>query len=103
MAVRVQAAAGLRLDEIYRYTRKTWGTAQADRYVAGLFAAFESIETQGVVSRSVPAEFGVDGYFFRYERHIVYWKWLANGDVGIVTVLHDRMHQMRHFRDDAEP
>ena len=25
---------------------------------------------------------------------------LADGDVGIVTVLHERMHQMERFRDD---
>jgi len=54
-----------------------------------------------VASRPVPAEFGVEGYVFRYERHFVYWRRLANGDIGIVTVLHERMHQMDRFRDDA--
>jgi toxin ParE1/3/4 len=74
MAIRVQEAASVRLDEIYRYTRDRWGEAQAETYVTGLFAAFERIERRGVMSRPVPAEFGVEGYFFRYERHFVYWK-----------------------------
>ena len=101
MAVRVQEGASRRLDEIYRYTRDRWGAAQAERYLTGLFAAFERIEAHGVASRPVPAEFGVEGYVFRYERHFVYWRRLANGDIGIVTVLHERMHQMDRIRDDA--
>lgn len=102
MAIRVQEAASVRLDEIYRYTRDRWGEARAETYVVGLFAAFERIETHGVMSRPVPAEFGVDGYFFRDERHFVYWKRLADGDIGIVTILHERMHQIERFKDDFE-
>ena len=101
--VRVQEAALLRLDDIHRHTRGRWGAEQADRYITGLFAAFERIECRGVASKPVPAEFGVAGYFFRYERHFVYWRWLPNGDIGIVTILHERMHQIDRFRDDFGP
>ena len=99
-AVRVQGSAALRMDEIYRYSRERWGRARADTYINGLFDGFERIAEGGVASRPVPAEFGVDGYCFRYEKHIVYWKWLTNGDVGIVTVLHERMHQFDRFQED---
>lgn len=98
--VRIQQAASHRLDEIYRYTRSQWGAAQAETYITGLFAAFEQIADRGVPSRPIPAEFGVDGYVFRYEQHFVYWKHLANGDIGIVTILHARMHQFGRFRED---
>ena len=100
MAVRVQQAASHRLDDIYRYTRERWGEAQADRYVTGLFDAFARIGTHGVISRPIPAEFGVDGYVFRYEKHFVYWRRLSNGDIGVVTILHERMHQIERFRED---
>ena len=100
MAVRVQQGASHRLDDIYRYTRERWGEAQADRYVTGLFDAFARIETHGVTSRPVPAEFGVEGFVFRYQHHFVYWRRLSNGDIGIVTVLHERMHQIERFRED---
>ena len=99
-SVRVQEAASHRLDEIYRYTRDQWGVEQAERYITGLFDAFGKIDTHEVMSRPIPAEFGVDGYFFRYERHFVYWRKLSNGDIGIVTILHERMHQIDRFRDD---
>lgn len=79
---------------------RRWGEGQAERYIAGLFNAFDRIESHGVASKPVPAEFGVQGYFFRYQRHFVYWRRLSNGDIGIVTILHERMHQVDRFRDD---
>jgi len=54
----------------------------------------------GIVSKPIPAEFGVEGFFFRYERHFVYWRHLSNGDIGIVTVLHERMQRIDRFRED---
>lgn len=100
MAVRVQEAASRRLDEIFRHTRDHWGEAQAESYITGLFAAFEGIESHATLSRPIPAEFGVDGFFFRYRHHFVYWRRLSNGDIGIVTVLHERMHLIERFGDD---
>ena len=100
MVVLVQEAASLLLDEIYRYTRDRWGAEQADRYITDLFAAFGKIEVHGVASRPIPAEFAIDGSYFRYAHHFVYWRRLSNGDIGIVTILHERMHQMDRFRDD---
>ena len=97
----VQKTASFRIDEIYRYTLKQWGAGKAESYIAGLFEAFEKIETHEVLSRPIPAEFGVDGFFFRYEKHFVYWKYLSTGVVGIVTVLHERMHQFERFNDDG--
>jgi plasmid stabilization system protein ParE len=99
--VRVQQAASCRLDEIYRYTQDRWGKLQADRYITGLFEAFEGIETRKTLSRPIPAEFGIEGYFFRYERHFIYWRRLSDGAIGIVTILHERMHQIDRFREDS--
>lgn len=98
----VQEAASHRLDEIYRYTRSRWGSEQANTYITGLFEAFGKIETHEVNSRPVPAEFGVEGYYFRFEKHFVYWKTLGSGEIGIVTILHERMHQLDRFREDFE-
>lgn len=103
MPVQIQQAASHRLDDIYRYTRDRWGEAQADRYVTGLFDAFARIGSHGIVSRPIPAAFGVDGYVCRYEKHLIYWRRLSNGDIGVVTVLHERMHQIERFREDFGP
>lgn len=98
--VLIQEAASFRLDEIYRYTASHWGKTQAERYIQGLFDAFEGIEHHTTLSRPLPAEFGIEGYFFRYQRHFVYWRRLSNQDIGIVTILHERMHQIGQFRND---
>lgn len=97
---RVQKAAGERLDEIYVYTRETWGELQADRYIRGLFGRFEAIAARVFPWRAIPADFGVSGYFCRYESHFIYWKLLDGDTVGIVTILHEKMHQIERFRDD---
>lgn len=99
--VRIQEAASWRLDEIYRYTRKRWGAQQADRYITGLFEAFDAIATGRMPSHTIPAEFVIEGNYFRYERHFVYWRRLSSGDIGIVTILHERMHQIDRFREDS--
>jgi len=99
MAVRIQEAASLRLDDIFCYTRDRWGEAQAARYITGMFEAFDRIDTHGILSKPIPAAFGLEGCFFRYEKHFVYWRRLSNGDIGIVTILHERMHQIDRFRD----
>lgn len=98
--VRIQEAASFRIDEIYQYTRDRWGSDQAHTYITGLFEAFNKIATHEVMSRPVPAEFGIEGFFFCYEKHFVYWKKLCNGDIGVVTILHDQMHQIDRFRED---
>lgn len=53
-----------------------------------------------MASRPGPAELGVEGFFLRDERHLVYWRRLSSGDIGIVTLLHERMHRIVRFRGD---
>ncbi len=97
---RVQRVAGDRIDEIYVYTRDRWGEAQAERYVTGLFARFDAIAAREFPWRAIPAEFGVSGFFCTYEKHVIYWKMLGDGTVGIVTVLHQRMHLAERLKDE---
>ena len=73
---------------------------RADAHILGLFAVFERIETQGALSGPIPAAFGCDGFLCRYDSHSVHWRGPGNGDIGIVTILHGRMHQLDRFRED---
>jgi toxin ParE1/3/4 len=97
---RVQRIAGHRLDDIYVYTREEWGEAQAERYINGMFARFEAIAAREFPWRAIPAEFEVSGFVCKFEHHFIYWKILANGMVGIVTILHERMHQIDRLKQD---
>jgi len=98
----IQRAASFRIDALYRYSLGRWGKETADEYIKGLFLTFEGIASRCTVSRPIPAEFGVDGFFYRYRNHFVYWKHLSNGRVGIVTILHERMHQIERFKEDYQ-
>jgi toxin ParE1/3/4 len=42
-------------------------------------------------------------YFARAEQHVVYWRERADGAIGIVTILHERMHQLEQLRAVWEP
>jgi len=100
VSFRVQEAAARRLDDIYIYTRDTWGEAQADQYIRALFSTFEAIAARAIAWRTIPAEFGIEGYYCRFEHHYIYWRLLPDDAIGIVTILHERMHQMDRFRED---
>lgn len=100
--IRIQKAASFRLDEIYQYSFSKWGASQAESYILSLFEAFEKIESHEVFSKPIPAELGVEGFYFRHQKHFIYWKYLEDGSVGIVTILHERMHQLERFRMDRE-
>ena len=99
----LEAGANQALDDIYAYTDETWGAAQAKRYLTGLFARLEDISERLVPWRAVPEEFGVQAWFCRYEHHVIYWKELSDGQIGIMAILHERMHQAAQLRiiDDA--
>jgi len=98
----VQRAAGFRLDDIYRYTKDQWGKEQADRYINGLFEHFQSIANRTAFSKPIPAILEVDGFVSCYEHHYIYWKHLEDDTVGIVTILHERMHQIDRLKDDFD-
>jgi len=100
----VRSAASARLEEIYRYTSHQFGAAQADKYLDGAFNLFEDIAERRVAWRRIPGEFGVEGYFTRYQSHFVFWKLRPDGQIAIVAILHQRMDLGRRLREDtSEP
>jgi plasmid stabilization system protein ParE len=100
MNVEVQDIAAYRIKDLYHFGRARWGEAKSQAYVAGLLEAFERIASGEAQSRPIPAEFGEAGFVTRYRSHIIYWRHLDPDTVGIVSVLHERMHQTRRFHDD---
>ena len=97
----VESAALRRLDEITDYTHRTWGEEQAVDYVDGLFAEFAAIAGRSVPWRSSPAELGVSGFRHRYRSHFIYWRVSSNGEIAIMTILHQRMQQALHLDEVA--
>lgn len=96
----VLKSAVFRIENIFRYTQENWGKEQANLYIDGMFERFNQIADKKSNSRPIPAEFEISGFFTQYEKHYIYWKELGSEQVGIVTVLHQRMHQIERFKED---
>jgi toxin ParE1/3/4 len=97
----IQPNASARLEEIYRFTLQRFGQARADRYLDGAFALFEDMAARRIIWRRIPPEFGVDGFFARYQSHFVFWKLRSEGQIAIVAILHRRMDIGRRLQDEA--
>lgn len=98
----VLGVAGRQIDTIYRYSRKRWGETQAQKYVLGLFDCFQRIADKQVIWQSIPPEFAVEGYVTRYEKHFIFWRVLPSGNVGIFSVLDQRMDVGSHLPSDVK-
>jgi len=98
----IEASANAAIDDLYAYTIERWGEDQADKYLSGLFARFEAIVSNDVLWRPVPPELEITAWVSRYEHHYIYWKQLDDGRVGIMAVLHERMHQAARLVELSE-
>jgi len=98
----VSDAASLRIDEIYRYARKTWGDPQARKYILGLFDLFDQLARRERPWRVIPAEFGVQGYFTQYEKHFVFWRKRKDCGISILSILAQNMDVANHLSSDAK-
>lgn len=63
MAVRIFKSARARLIEVWNYSERTWGVAQADKYLQGLVTAMEAVQSEPHRWRPLRHE-GLPGVFF---------------------------------------
>jgi toxin ParE1/3/4 len=79
------------LSNIWEYTVDTWSERQADDYYNMLIASFQKITENprlfGLKYEEI-AE-GLRGY--RANKHIIFYRILADGDILIIRILHQRM------------
>jgi toxin ParE1/3/4 len=79
------------LTNIWEYTVDTWSERQADDYYNMLIASFQKITENprlfGLKYEEI-AE-GLRGY--RANKHIIFYRILADGDILIIRILHQRM------------
>lgn len=100
---RVLDSAAARIDDIYDYTLTTWGEAQARADIEGLFEHFAEVSARGIPWRPIPKDFGVEGHFTRYERHLIFHKVLSDGTIGIAAILHERMDVAGRIHSEFNP
>ncbi len=100
MEVKFLRAARSRLLEIWDYTERTWGEAQADKYVRGLVNTIHEAADDRHRWRPVLDE-GLPGiYFIRYERHFIFFRAISPDTIGVISVLHENMNVPMRLRED---
>ena len=100
MPHKIYPAARRRIIEMWRYTDKTWGEKQADKYVRGLYEAIDEIAIKKYLWRKIEHEDVVGIYFIRYEHHYVFFRELSKNELGIVNVLHESMDIPNRLKED---
>jgi len=93
-------------DKIWRDTVAEWGETQAETYIRGLHAHLQRLFNNRPLWRRLPQKMAVSAdikrtaYFSRYEHHYVFFRELANGDLGVMSILHERMDLAVRLRED---
>ncbi|NTF46425.1 type II toxin-antitoxin system RelE/ParE family toxin [Rhizobium rhizogenes] len=96
-AYRFYPRADAAQDKIWRDTVERWGDPQAVTYITGLHSHLTRLcETKALWRQlpqklAVPADVKHEAYFSRYEHHYVFFRELDNGDLGVMSILHERM------------
>jgi toxin ParE1/3/4 len=83
------------IDAITDYTVKTWGTAQAIRYIQGLHTELQKLADNPRRGRPFNAE-RPDYLLKNYEKHSIFYT-SADDGIFVVRVLHSRMDFLRHL------
>jgi len=103
---RFYARADVAQDKIWNDTVKQLGEAQAEIYLRGMHAHLQRLCDNRLLWRRLPQELAVprdikrEAYFTRYEHHYLFFRILDNGDLGVMSILHERMDMAVRLRED---
>ncbi|MBO9640318.1 MAG: type II toxin-antitoxin system RelE/ParE family toxin [Siphonobacter aquaeclarae] len=96
MQYRISNLAQQDLEDIWAYTEREWSLRQAERYVGGILAVFDSLSDGDVVSKS--ADHIRSGYRkVLYGKHYIFYRIGADQIMEIIRVLHVQMDPEQHF------
>lgn len=86
----IKRAALADLNDIARYTRKSWGRSQELVYIKGIFDCFEKIASKETFN--VDFSYIKEGCFkCKINHHLVLFRWLTDGRPEIIRILHEEM------------
>lgn len=92
---RLTEAADRQLQEIWRYSRDSWGAARANDYLAEVEAALAKAIKSPALLRSRP-DLGEEILARRAASHVAYGV-VENDEFVVIAVLHGRMDPKRHL------
>ncbi len=102
MIVRYSDTAKRQLNEIWRFSRRHWGEARADKYVSALYNAVR-LTAEGKKHVRPRPELHPGVCMVRSGSHSIYFTLEADPDVlHVVAILHQRMEPRRRIRKAIE-
>ena len=96
MKVRLSKQADRDLMDIYKYSFREFGEAQAERYYSSLWECFEFLAGHPHIGR-LRLEFQPPARSHHHQKHVIFYD-LAEDDILIIRILHERMDFERHIR-----
>jgi toxin ParE1/3/4 len=102
MAANIYPAARERLLQIWDYTDRTWGEKQADAYVNGLVAFAHDLPRHRSHWRPMRGKAFAGVWFIRHEHHYLFFREPAEGQIEVLSILHENMDLPARLREDAE-
>ncbi|MCA1441250.1 type II toxin-antitoxin system RelE/ParE family toxin [Ensifer sp. IC4062] len=106
VAYRFYPRADAAQDKIWENTVKDWGEKQAVAYITGLHLHLQRLCDNRMIWRKLPQKLAVpadvkrEAYFSRYEHHYVFFRELDNGDLGVMSILYEKMDLPVRLMDD---
>ena len=79
------------LSDIWEYTVDTWLERQADDYYNMLIASFQKITENPQLFGLKYEEIAEGLHGYRANKHIIFYRILADEDILIIRILHQRM------------
>jgi len=88
------------LSNIWEYTVDTWSERQADDYYNMLTASFQKITENPRLFGLKYEEIAEGLHGYRANKHIIFYRILADGDILVIRILHQRMDLKRRMLED---
>ena len=79
------------LSDIWEFTVDTWSERQADDYYNMLIASFQKITENPQLFGLKYEEIAEGLHGYRANKHIIFYRILADEDILIIRILHQRM------------
>ena len=88
------------LTNIWEYTVDTWSERQADDYYNMLIASCQIITENPRLFGLKYEEIAEGLHGYRANKHIIFYRILADGDILVIRILHQRMDLKRRMLED---
>ena len=87
------------LTSIWEYTFSKWSESQADEYYHMLVSTCNRLLYPSIISNRSYEEIAKGLYGVKAGYHLVFYNIMANDDIMVVRILHERMDIKRHLPD----